>query len=179
MKGARALAVTALFPCAVALPQSVTRPTASVAASASLVFPADEHTRTSAGGSLEIELLLSKAVSLGATAGFWSGESDFAKDSRVSYFGGVATYRWGQRKVRPFLQIGGGIYHLKFQFTSRNRFAPDDKESRGGAFAGPGLVYALSRSSAMEVRARYHLVSDASGVHPDFLETQLGLRFFF
>jgi hypothetical protein len=30
----------------------------------------------------------------------------------------------------------------------------------------------------MEVRAPYHLVSDASGVDPDFLETPLGLRFF-
>jgi hypothetical protein len=177
--GVVAAGLVALFPGSVGLSQSPSAPSASVSASASLVLPADEHTRTSAGGSFEFDLLLSKALSLGATAGFWSGESDFVKDSRVGYFGGVATYRWRQRKLRPFLQLGGGIYNLKFQFPSRNRFAPDEKEARGGAFAGSGLDYALSRSSAIEVRARYHLVRDASGVHPDFLESQLGIRFFF
>ena len=182
MRTPRVVAVAGLvafIPWSVGLPQSLADPLSSVAVAGSVVFPADEHTRTSAGGSFEFEHLFSKSFSLGATAGFWSGESDFVKDSRVSYFGGVATYRWGQTKMRPFLQIGGGIYHLKFQFPSRNRFAPNEKEVRGGAFAGPGLDYALSRSCALEVRARYHLVGDASSVHPDFLESQLGLRFFF
>ncbi|HEY3122601.1 MAG TPA: hypothetical protein VGK70_00890 [Thermoanaerobaculia bacterium] len=122
---------------------------------------------------------MSKALSLGATVGFWSGGSDFVKDSKETYFAAVATYRWGTGALRPFLQLGGGIYHLKFQFPSRNRFAPDEKEVRGGAFAGPGLGYTLSRSTALEVRTRYHLVADASSVHPDFLETQVGIRFFF
>ena len=54
-----------------------------------------------------------------------------------------------------------------------------EKDVVGGGFAGPGLDYALSSNSAVEVRARYHLVSDVSGVHTDFLETQAGVRFFF
>ena len=81
--------------------------------------------------------------------------------------------------MHPFFQLGGGIYWLRFHFQSRNRFAPNDKETRGGALVGPGVDFALSRSSALELRARYHLVGDASGVHPDFLESQLGLRFYF
>lgn len=177
MRGALALAL--LLPCAVALAQTTTPPTASAAASASLVIPADEHTRTSAGGSVELELLVSKAFSAGVIAGHWSGKSDFDQDSTETYFVGVLTYRWGAGKWRPFVQVGGGLYFLKFQFQSRNRFAPRDKDTVGGGFAGPGLDYALSSKSAVELRARYHLVSDVSGVHTDFLETQLGLRLFF
>lgn len=179
MRGPRALSVVALFPCAVALSQSATRPTASAAASASLVIPADDHTRTSAGGSFELELLVSKSFSAGVIAGFWSGESDFDKNSGENYFVGVLMHRWGAGKIRPFLQAGGGLYFVKFQFQSRNRFAPAEKDVVGGGFAGGGLDYALSSTSALELRARYHLVSDVSGVHTDFLETQLGARFFF
>ena len=112
-------------------------------------------------------------------AGHWSGESDFVKDSTETYVVGVITHRWGAGRWKPFVQVGGGIYFVKFQFTSRNRFAPGDSDSVGGGFAGPGLDYALSSNSAVVVRARYHLVSDVSGVHPDFLETQAGVRFFF
>jgi hypothetical protein len=179
MRGARAFAAALLYPCAVALAQTTTPPTASAAASASLVIPADEHTKTAAGGSFELELSISRSFSAGVIAGFWSGESDFDKNSTENYFGGVLTHRWGAGRIRPFLQIGGGLYFVKLQFQSRNRFAPRDKDTVGGGFAGPGLDYMLSSNSAVEVRARYHLVSDVSGVHTDFLETQLGLRFFF
>jgi hypothetical protein len=143
------------------------------------VIPADEHTRTSAGGSVELELLISKSLSAGVVAGHWSGGSDFDKDSNETYFLGVVTHRWGTGKWRPFVQVGGGLYFVKFQFQSRNRFAPEEKDLVGGGFAGAGLDYGLSKASALEMRARYHLVTDVSGVHTDFLETQLGLRFFF
>jgi hypothetical protein len=179
MRGARALALIALFPCAVGLSQTVNRPTASFAASASLVFPADEHTRTSLGGSIELDFPLSMSYSAGMIAGHWSGQSDFDKDSTETYLAGVVTHRWGAGKIRSFIQVGGGLYFVKFQFQSRNRFAPEEKDVVGGGFAGAGLDYALSTTSALETRARYHLVSDVSGVHPDFLETQLGVRFFF
>jgi hypothetical protein len=113
-------------------------------------------------------------------AGHWSGQSDFDKDSTETYLLGVVTHRWGTGKWRPFVQVGGGLYFLKFQFQSRSRFSPSESETVGGGFAGPGVDYVLSRNSALELRARYHLVSDATGsVHPDFLEAQLGVRFFF
>lgn len=179
MRCARSLAVALLFPCAVGLSQTTTRPTATAAFSASLVSPADEHTKTSLGGSAELELLLSNSFSAGVIAGHWSGESDFVQDSTETYVVGVATHRWGSGRLRPFVQVGGGLYFVKFQFPSRNRFAPEEKDVVGGGFAGPGLDYALSSNSALEVRARYHLVSDVSGVHTDFLETQAGVRFFF
>jgi hypothetical protein len=170
----------ALFPCAVGLSQTGTRATASVAVSASLVVPADEHTKTSGGSSVDLEFPLSRSFSAGVIAGHWSGQSDFVEDSTETYFVGVITHRWGAGKWRPFLQLGGGLYLLKFQFQSRSRFSPSETESVGGGFAGPGLDYVLTRRSAVEVRARYHLVSDATAsVHPDFLETQLGIRFFF
>lgn len=178
MRGALAFAL--LLPGAVVLAQTTTLPTASAAASASLVLPADEHTRTSAGGSVELELPVSKAFSAGVLAGHWSGQSDFDKDSTETYFVGVLTHRWGAGKWRPFIQVGGGLYFLKFQFQSRSRVSPSEKETVGGGFAGPGLDYVLSRLSALEFRTRYHLVSDATGsVHPDFLETQVGFRVFF
>jgi hypothetical protein len=179
MRDARALALVLVCPCAVGLAQTTTRTTASAAASASLVFPADEHTKTSVGGSFELEFPISKSFSAGVIAGFWSGESDFVKNSRENYFGGVLTHRWGAGKIRPFLQLGGGLYFVKFQFQSRNRFAPAEKDVVGGGFTGAGLDYALSSTSALEFKARYHLVSDVSGVHTDFLETQLGARVFF
>jgi hypothetical protein len=179
MRGARALALVVLFPCTVAFSQTATRPNASFAASASLILPADEHTKTSAGGSVELELLISESFSAGAVAGHWSGQSDFDKDSTETYLLGALTHRWGSGRIRPFVQVGGGVYFVKFQFQSRNRFAPAEKDVVGGGFAGAGVDYALSSTSALEVRARYHLVSDVSGVHPDFLETQLGVRFFF
>ena len=179
MRCARSLAVALLFPCAVGLSQTTTRPTASGAFSVSLVSPADEHTETSLGGSVELELLLSNSFSAGVIAGHWSGESDFVQDSSETYIVGVVTHRWGSGRLRPFVQVGGGLYFVKFQFPSRNRFAPEEKDVVGGGFAGPGLDYALSSNSAVEVRARYHLVSDVSGVHTDFLETQAGVRFFF
>jgi len=179
MRGARALAVAALFPCAVGLSQSVIRPTTSGAVSASLVFPADEHTKTSLGGSVELEFLISRSLSAGVVAGHWSGQSDFDKDSTETYVVGVLTHRWTAGRLRPFVQFGGGLYFVKFQFQSRNRFAPEEKDVVGGGFAAAGLDYALSKTSALETKARYHLVSDVSGVHPDFLETQVGVRLFF
>jgi hypothetical protein len=178
MRGARALVVVALFPCAVAFAQTV-RPTASVATSVSLIVPADSHTETSYGGSFEFDYLVSRSFSLGVAAGLWKGGSDFGKDSEARYFVGVAIYRWGVGRVRPFLQLGGGVYRVKFQFPERNRFAPLETDTVGGGFGGIGLDYRLSTSSALEVGTRYHLVSDVSGVHTDFLETQLGVRFFF
>jgi hypothetical protein len=112
-------------------------------------------------------------------AGLWKGGSDFGKDSEVRYFVGVAIYRWGVGRVRPFFQLGGGAYRVKFQFPERNRFAPRETDTVGGGFGGIGVDYRLSASTALAVGTRYHLVSDVSGVHTDFLETQLGLRFFF
>jgi hypothetical protein len=180
MRGARVVLLAVLFPSSVALSQTVTRPTASAAFSGSLVLPADEHTETSVGGSVELELLVSRSFSAGGIAGHWSGKSDFDKDSTVTYLLGVVTHRWGAGKWRPFVQVGGGFYILKFQFQSRSRVSPGETETVGGGFAGPGVDYALSANSALELRARYHLVSDATGmVHPDFLETQIGVRFFF
>ena len=180
MRGARVVLLAVLFPCTVGLSQTATRPTASAAFSGSLVLPADEHTRTSVGGSVELELLVSRSFSAGAIAGHWSEKSDFDKDSTETYLLGVVTHRWGAGRWRPFLQAGGGLYFLKFQFQSRSRVSPSETETVGGGFAGPGVDYVLSPNSALELRARYHLVSDATGsVHPDFLETQVGLRVFF
>ena len=180
MRGARVVLLAVLFPCAVGLSQAATRPTASAAFSGSLVLPADEHTETSVGGSVELELLVSRSFSAGAIAGHWSEKSDFDKDSTETYLLGVVTHRWGTGKWRPFVQAGGGFYILKFQFQSRSRFSPGETETVGGGFVGPGVDYVLSSNSALELRARYHLVSDATGsVHPDFLETQVGFRVFF
>jgi hypothetical protein len=179
MRGARVVLLAVLFPSTVGLSQTATRPTASAAFSGSLVLPADEHTKTSLGGSVELELFVSRSLSAGAIAGHWSGKSEFDKDSTETYLLGVVTHRWGAGKWRPFVQVGGGLYFLKFQFQSRSRFSPSETETVGGGFAGPGVDYALSPGSALEIRARYHLVSDVSGVHPDFLETQVGVRLFF
>lgn len=179
MRGARLVVIVALFPAAVGLSQTVARPTASGAFSASLIFPADDHTEMSFGGSVDLEFPISNFFSAGGIVGHWSGESDFVKDSTETYVAGVVTHRWRSGKLRPFVQVGGGLYFVKFQFTSRNRFAPEEKDVVGGGFAGAGLDYGLSATSALEMRARYHLVSDVSGVHTDFLETQVGVRFFF
>lgn len=147
--------------------------------SASIVAPADRRTETSLGGSVDVEAFLSKSISVGVLAGFWAGNSDFAKNSEESYFALIGTYRLSDGKLRPLLQFGGGVYRLQFQFQSRNRFAPQERETRGGAFGGVGLDYKLSRTSTLRGGARYHLVSDASGVHPDFLEGHLGVMFSF
>lgn len=171
--------LVAFFSVSAGLAQSLHEPSSAVAVHGSVIFPADGATKTSGGGSFELEHRFSNSISLGAIAGFWSGDSGFAQDSEESYLAAIATYHWGVGRVRPFFQLGGGIYWLQLQFQSRNRFAPNEKEIRGGVFAGPGLDFALSRSCALEVRVRYHLVGDASSVHPDFLESQLGLRFFF
>ena len=171
--------LVALFSVPVGLAQSPPDHSSSAAVAGSVVFPADEHTRTSVGGSVELELPLSRSFSAGVIAGHWNGQSDFVQDSTETYVVGVVMLRWVAGKWRPFIQLGGGLYFVKFQFPSRNRFAPAEKDVVGGGFAGPGLDYALSSNSAVEVRARYHLVSDVSGVHTDFLETQAGVRFFF
>ena len=179
----RVLAVrglVALFSVSVGLAQPLPDHAKSAAVAGSIIFPADSATDTSIGGSVELEFPLSRCFSAGVMAGHWSGQSDFVKDSTETYFVGVITHRWGAGRWRPFVQLGGGLYLLKFQFQSRSRFAPSERETVGGGFAGPGLDYVLSNRSALEVRARYHLVSDATAsVHPDFLETQLGIRFFF
>jgi hypothetical protein len=183
MKTPRLVAVAgfvALSQWSVGLAQSLPDHAPSFAVSGSVVFPADSATDTSIGGSVELEFPLSRSFSAGVIAGHWSGKSDFVKDSTETYLVGVITHRWGAGRWRPFVQLGGGLYLLKFQFQSRSRFSPSETETVGGGFAGPGLDYVLSPRSALEVRARYHLVSDATGsVHPDFLETQLGIRFFF
>jgi hypothetical protein len=174
-----AAGLAALLSVSVGLAQTGPDHTSSVAVAGSVVFPADDHTETSVGGSFELEFPLSSSFSVGAIAGHWSGQSDFVKDSTETYFAGVMTLRSSGGRWRPFVQLGGGLYFVKFQFTSRNRFAPGDTDSVGGGFVGPGLDYALSSRSAVVVIARYHLVSDVSGVHTDFLETQAGVRFFF
>ena len=179
MRGARAFVIVLLFPCAAGLSQSLPDRAPSGAVAGSVVFPADGATDTSIGGSVEIEFPLSRFFSAGVIAGHWSGESEFVKDSTETYLVGVVVHRWGSGKLQPFFQVGGGVYFVEFQFPSRNRFAPDEKDSVGGGFAGLGIDYTLSSKSAMEVTARYHLVSDVSGVHTDFLETQAGVRFFF
>jgi hypothetical protein len=171
--------LAALLPWSVGLGQSLSDHPSSVAVLGSIVFPADARTETSLGGSVEAEFPLSRSFSAGVMAGHWSGQSDFVKDSTETCFAGVITLRWGGGRWRPFVQLGGGLYFVKFQFTSRNRFAPGDTDTVGGGFAGAGLDYALSTTSALEMRARYHLVSDVGGVHTDFLETQAGVRFFF
>jgi hypothetical protein len=172
--------LVALFSVSVGLAQSLPEDAPSVAVAGAVVFPADEHTETSIGGSVELEFPLSRSFSAGVIAGHWSGQSDFVQDSTETYFVGVITHRWGAGKWRPFVQVGGGVYLLRFQFQSRSRFAPSETETVGGGFAGPGLDYVLSGRSALEVKARYHLVSDATAsVHPDFLETLLGIRFSF
>jgi hypothetical protein len=169
----------ALFSMSAGLAQSIPGHSSSAAVAGSIVFPADEHTEASIGGSVEVNFPSSRFFSAGVAAGHWSGQSDFVQDSTETYIVGQVTHRWGTGKVRPFLQAGGGVYFVKFQFQSRNRFAPEEKDVVGGGFAGGGLDYSLSTTSALEMRARYHLVSVVSGVHPHFLETQLGVRFFF
>ena len=176
---AAATGIVALLSAAAALSQPFSRSSPSVAVAGSFIVPADPRTQNGTGGSLDFEAPIAKSLSLGLLVGYWKGGSDFGKDSEVTYLGANGTYRWGAGRLRPFVQLGGGIYRLKLQFTSRNRFAPDDRETRGGGFGGGGCDFMLSRSAALEVRARYHLVADASRVTPDFLETQLGLRFFF
>jgi hypothetical protein len=174
-----AAGLVALFSVSAGLAQTRPDHTPAIAVAGSVVFPADDHTETAVGGSIELEFPLSSSFSVGAIAGHWSGQSDFFKDSTETYFAGVITLRWGGGRWRPFVQLAGGLYFVKFQFTSRNRFAPGDTDTVGGGFAGPGLDYAISSRLAVVVRARYHLVSDVSGVHTDFLETQAGVRFFF
>jgi hypothetical protein len=145
--------------------------------SISVVSPADSRTETSLGGALDIEHQVSKLVSIGAIAGIWTGGSDLEQDSKERYLALIGTYKWNGGRLRPFVQLGGGLYRLEFQFQSRNRFAPRESETRGGGLGGAGVDLFLSNSIAAEASARYHLVADASGVHPDFLEAQLGLRF--
>ncbi|HEX9150238.1 MAG TPA: hypothetical protein VF958_13845, partial [Thermoanaerobaculia bacterium] len=158
MRGARVVLLAVLFPCTVGLSQTATRPTASAAFSGSLVLPADEHTETAVGGSVELDFPLSTSFSAGVVAGHWSGKSDLDKDSTETYLLGVVTHRWGSGRWRPFLHAGGGFYILKFQFQSRSRFSPSETETVGGGFAGPGVDCVLSPNSALELRARYHLV---------------------
>lgn len=172
--------LVALFSVSVGLAQSQPDHASSATVAGSIIFPADSATDTAFGGSVELEFPLSRSFSAGVIAGHWSGQSDLVQDSAETYVVGVITHRWGAGRWRPFVQLGGGVYLLKFQFQSRSRFAPSETETVGGGFAGPGLDYVLSSRSALEVRARYHLVSDATAsVHPDFLETQLGIRIFF
>jgi opacity protein-like surface antigen len=181
MKTSRVAAagLVALASCSAGFSQALSEPKSSVAVSASFVAPADPRTRNGVGGSFEFEHLFTRSLSAGALAGFWTAESDFPNDSKETYLAAIGTYRSCAGRLRPFLQLGGGIYFLRLHFQSRNRFAPSEKETRGGAFGGGGLDYSLSRSVALEARGRYHLVADASTVHPDFLEAQLGLRYFF
>ena len=179
MTRVRTFVVSICFPCAVALSQSAQPPIGTAAFCAALVVSADEHTGTSAGGSLEVDFFLSRSLSAGVAIGHWSGGSDFARNSTETYVDAVLTRGWATGRWRPFLQVGGGLYFAKFQFQSRNRFAPEEKETVGGGFAGAGVDYRLSDNAALEGRSRYHLVSDVSGVHTDFLETQLGVRVFF
>src|SRR5512141_336669 len=108
MRGARVLVLALLFPCTSGLSQTTNRPTASAAFSGSLVLPADQDTEPAVGGSVELEILVSRSFSAGAIAGHWSGKSDFDKDSTETYLLGVITHRWGAGKWRPFVQAGGG-----------------------------------------------------------------------
>lgn len=127
-RGATAAGLVAFLLCQAVVSQTLPAPTSSVSVSGSLVLPADEQTKTSAGGSFEFEHLFSRAFSVGATVGFWKGSSerpDFP-DSAETYLGAVATFRRAFGRFRPFLQLGGGIYWLRLHFLSRNRFAPRD-----------------------------------------------------
>jgi len=143
----------------------------------SLVVPADSRTGTGFGGLIGLDGPISPSVSVGGVFGGWSAGSDFDQDSRERYLALSARYSWTLGRFRPFLQAGGGIYWLGFQFQSRNRFASSETEMRGGGFAGIGFDHWVSRGTAVEVSARYHLVPESGDVRADFFEGQIGLRF--
>lgn len=141
------------------------------------VVSADPHTDTGFGFSGGLDCLVSPSFSLGGEAGHWSAPSDFQKDSTETYFGASATYHWSAGQVRPFVQVGGGLYWLKFQYESRSRFASSEVETLGGFFVGAGLDRWVTRGAAVHLSARYHFVGDSGGVPSDFFEGLIGVRF--
>lgn len=141
------------------------------------VIPADAHTRTGFGLAGGLDVRVSRAISIGGVVGHWIGGSDFQKNSTVTCFGGMATWYWTEGQLRPFAQLGGGIYWTKFQYQSRVSHATvEERATLGGGFGGLGLERRITGQLAVRVSARYHLVSDYAGVHSDFLEGLVGVR---
>jgi opacity protein-like surface antigen len=179
-----ALAGTAFHFLSTAIAPSTSRgqtpapPTGSTAVIAlSPVVSADSHTDTGFGFSGGLDYFLSPSVSVGGLAGHWSAASDFQKDSTETYLGASVTYHWSSGQFSPFVQVGGGLYWLKFQYETRSRFAISEVETLGGFFVGAGLDRSVSRSTAVHLSARYHVVGDSGGVPSDFFEGLIGVRF--
>ncbi len=116
-----------------------------VEATAGAAIPADSSTRTGFSLKGALKVPLSSSWEIGIYGGAWSGKSDFNSDSKESYIGGTVERIWSWGSVRPFINAGVGVYDLKFQFESRNRFAESDSESRVGAFGGGGVQIPVSR----------------------------------
>ena len=148
-----------------------------VEATAGAAVPADSSTRTGFSLKGAVKVPMSPSWEIGIYGGAWSGRSDFGSDSKESYIGGTVERNWTWGSARPFISGGVGVYNLKFQFESRNRFAESDSESRVGGFAGAGIQVPVSRGWSVLALAEYHLTSGpVNDARSGFLNVGAGIR---
>jgi opacity protein-like surface antigen len=124
-----------------------------------------------------VDYFVTRNLSLGALGGAWKADTDFAGDAKEAYVDFVATYNWEGGKVHPFVQGGVGPYFVEFPFS--------DRQTEVGGFLGGGLDIFFTRSTAVDLAFRYHIVPDAKlalpGADEDakFFEAHGGIKFYF
>jgi hypothetical protein len=138
--------------------------------------PTDEDFDADVGFSGGVDYFVTRNFSLGALGGGWKSDTDFGDDAREAYLDFVATYNWEGGVLHPFVQGGIGPYFVDFPFGD------DDVEF--GGFIGGGLDIFFTRSTAIDISLRYHIVRDIdigfdNELDAKFFEAHAGVKFYF
>lgn len=165
-----AILLSLLFP-ALAGAQEPRAGGVSVWGSGGFVAPSEGVFHTTFGLSGGIDYFLTRALSVGVTAGGWRTNTDLGSHANQLYFDALGTYNWERGKLHPFVQGGLGIY--KEDFPARS------SSTKFGGFAGAGLDVFVTGTWALEGVVRYHLTESDQGLGGSFLEALAGAKFYF
>jgi opacity protein-like surface antigen len=138
--------------------------------------PTDEDFDADVGFSGGFDYFVTRNFSLGALGGAWKSDTDFGDDAKEAYVDFIATYNWEGGKIHPFIHGGAGAYFVDFPFG--------DSDTELGGFVGGGLDIFFTRSTAVDLSFRYHIVPDVdigfgNEVDAKFFEAHGGIKFYF
>ncbi len=138
--------------------------------------PTDEDFDADVGFSGGFDYFVTRNFSLGALGGAWKSDTDFGDDAKEAYADFTATYNWEGGVLHPFVQGGVGAYFVDFPFG--------DSDTEFGGFVGGGLDIFFTRSTAVDLAFRYHVVPDvdvgfSNEVDAKFFEAHAGVKFYF
>lgn len=108
-----------------------------------------------------------------ANPNFDREDEDTLRHVRVA---GDLVRNWERGAVHPFAGAGLAIYFL--QARDNGESVGDSETKFGGTLFG-GAEFFTTRTAAVKVEARYHVISNIPGLNPDGLSLTVGLKKYF